>query len=143
MVSIKGSGPLRRKMRAKEFLKSFFDSWESFYLSLDGELLSLFIAKNSPEPFFTISLTQLKRIHVEPVVDHHQHSHSHSHHHQPSAVIEDRYLVVLLTSSNDLLHLRSASPVSSCDSPFSRFPDRSARECWVRTIVHAVNQFSG
>jgi hypothetical protein len=94
-------------MRTKDFLKSLFDNWESFYLSMDGELLFIFIARNSPEPFHAIPLAQLRRIHVEPMVDHHQHSHSHSsHHNQPFTATDDRFFVVLLTTSNDIIHLR-------------------------------------
>lgn len=105
MVCVKGSGPLMRKTRAKRFFKAYFDSWESLYLSLDGEWLYLFSARNSPEPSYSISISQLKRIHVEIAPDNSQHTRSNSEN-SKSITLEDRFLVILSTISNDLIQLR-------------------------------------
>lgn len=112
MVCIKGNGPLKRKMRTKEFIKSFFESWENLYLSLDGETLYFYISRNSLEPLYSIPLNQIKRVHVDLASDQ-------SNIHNKNAVrqenkkdsskaniFEDRFNVVLTTSSKDIILLR-------------------------------------
>jgi hypothetical protein len=95
---------LKRKLRGKDFLKSFFETWESFYLSMDGQVLHLFVAKHSLSAFHTIPLRTLKRIHVEPALEHLHHSSASDH--SKLSVLEDRYLVVLSTSSKDTIQLK-------------------------------------
>jgi hypothetical protein len=125
LLCVKGMGPLKSKLRNKDFLKSFFETWESFYLSMDGQALHLFLAKNSATAFHTIPLRSLRRIHVEPALLDPHHLHTRHGHSSASAnskphtdnaklsAIEDRYLVVLSTSANDTIQLKSSLPSPS------------------------------
>lgn len=106
LMCVQGSGPLKWKLRSKSLLKSFFESWESFYLSMDGQMLHFFISKNSSSAFFTITLKSLTRIHVEPALDNIHARHPPLVNKTKLPAFEDSYLVILSTSSKDVIQLR-------------------------------------
>ena len=106
LMCVQGSGPLKRKLRSQSLLKSFFETWESFYLSMDGQMLHFFVSKSSSSAFHTLPLRSLTRIHVELALDP-----SHARHPPPVdktklPAFEDCYLVILSTSSKDVIQLR-------------------------------------
>lgn len=124
MMLVKGTGPLKRKMRARGFIKSFFDNWDHLYLSLDGEALFLYEARNAVEPLLVLTLSQVKSIHIElmettPVGS------------DPNVMkkgakaMEDKFIVVISTHGRDVLMMKFQEPL--------------IRENWVRTIVSAVD----
>lgn len=105
MMLVKGTGPLKRKMRARGFIKSFFDNWDHLYLSLDGEALFLYEARNAVEPLLVLTLSQVKSIHIElmettPVGS------------DPNVMkkgakaMEDKFIVVISTHGRDVLMMK-------------------------------------
>jgi hypothetical protein len=102
MVSVSGNGPLKRRMRTKGFLKSFFECWDHLYISLDGEYISMFPARNAPEPLLFLSLDDIKSLRLELADTHREVNRS-----TTSNTIEDKFVIVLVAITRDVIKLRS------------------------------------
>jgi hypothetical protein len=107
MVCIKGRGPLKRRMRSKDFLRSFFDTWDHIYLSMDGFSLYLFLSRNASEPIAIIPLVSLKKLHIERTTDQFPTgTRVIEEGGKKEKMMEDRYYVILSTSNNDIIQIK-------------------------------------
>lgn len=101
MLCIKGTGPLKRRMRAKGFIKSFFENWDNMYASLDGEYLYFYETRNSPEAMLAIPLSAVKSIHIElmevPAVEVIK---------KGAKGMEDKFVMVITTQSRDFVMIK-------------------------------------
>jgi hypothetical protein len=104
MVSVSGNGPLKRRMRTKGFLKSFFESWDHLYISLDGEFFSLYPARNAPEPLLVLALDDIKSLRLELGENHREVNRN-----TTSNVMEDKFVIVIAATTRDVIKLRSLS----------------------------------
>lgn len=116
-ASFRGTGPIKRRIRTRGFVKSLFESWEHLYLSLDGEAISFFTSRNAHEPLVYLPLKQAKSVHLELAQK--------GRADKKNAAIEDKFVIVISTTHWDVLHIKFALP--------------SARENWVRAIVQAFD----
>lgn len=129
-INFRGTGPIRRKMRTRGFIKSFLNIWESFYLSLDGTAFYIYESRTNFEPFVTIELSTLRGIHIE-LFNNSGPSGSNSlsdGKKKYTNSLEDRYMIVLSTSNWDVIRLH--------------FQEARVRENWVRTIMQAIHRLS-
>eukprot|EP00603_Paraphysomonas_imperforata_P004325 CAMPEP_0114419234 /NCGR_PEP_ID=MMETSP0103-20121206/3919_1 /TAXON_ID=37642 ORGANISM="Paraphysomonas imperforata, Strain PA2" /NCGR_SAMPLE_ID=MMETSP0103 /ASSEMBLY_ACC=CAM_ASM_000201 /LENGTH=1684 /DNA_ID=CAMNT_0001587641 /DNA_START=99 /DNA_END=5150 /DNA_ORIENTATION=- len=113
LVSIRGTGPVKRRLRAKGGFTKIFDGWDRGYLSMDGANLFCYTSKNAPNPWVVIPLSDIKSIHIElnalsKIGD--------SGNKKKSAPTEDKFDVVVTSSTRDIFHFK--------------FPGSSARENW-------------
>lgn len=103
MVSVAGNGPLKRRMRTKGFLKSFFETWDNLYISLDGEYFSVYSSRNAPEPLLLLQISDIKNIHVDLAPNNHHREVSKG---SNNNVIEDKFMIVLAAITRDIIKLR-------------------------------------
>ena len=103
-VNFRGTGPIRRKMRTRGFLKSFLDIWEAFYLSLDGTALHLYDSRTDPEALISVELSQIKGLQVD-IFNHHTATFDNNGKKKFTS-IEDRYMMVITTHSWDSIRLQ-------------------------------------
>lgn len=65
-VAVRGSGPLKRILKSRDFLSSFlFDKWHRLYFSLDEIGLHLFDNKFNTSPLHLIPLKDMKEVSVD------------------------------------------------------------------------------
>ncbi len=64
-VQILGTGPLKRRMRTRGFIKSFLQKWERLFLSLDGNILSFYKKKTSQESYLHLKVSSMKSVRTE------------------------------------------------------------------------------
>jgi hypothetical protein len=95
-VNFKGNGPIRAKMRARAFMRSFLDVFDIFYLSLDGESLFLYSNRAAAEADITIPLTHITAISVELI----------EHSGVKSKAFDDRHVLILSTCYHDMLRIK-------------------------------------
>jgi hypothetical protein len=113
LLCAQGRGPLKQKLKGKAFLKSLFQtSWERFYLSLDGQTLRLFLAKNSLAAFYAMPLTAVANIRVELALSSFQ-THRPKVDNPKLLVMEDPYLVALETEEETIQLMSLSSPLRS------------------------------
>jgi hypothetical protein len=103
-MNFRGTGPIRRKMRTRGFIKSFLDIWETFYLSLDGSALHLYDNRTDPEPILSLELNQIKALQIE-LFSHHSATFE-SNGKKKFSSIEDRYMMVLRTHGWDVVRIQ-------------------------------------
>lgn len=103
-MNFKGTGPIRRKMRTRGFIKSFLNIWESFYLSLDGTDFHIYQKRTDCEPIISIELTSLRGVHIE-LFGNSSTSGSDGKKKYTNS-LEDRYIIVLSTSGWDVIRLQ-------------------------------------
>lgn len=99
MVSVSGNGPLKRRMRTKGFLKSFFETWDHLYISLDGDSFFIYATRNTPEPLLYLPLSDLKNLRVELADTKDITKNS-------ATGYEDKYIVILTAATRDTIKLR-------------------------------------
>lgn len=99
MVSVSGNGPLKRRMRTKGFLKSFFETWDHLYISLDGEIFFIYASRNAHEPLLYLPLTELRNLRVELADNKESTKNS-------TTGYEDKYIVILTAATRDTIKLR-------------------------------------
>jgi hypothetical protein len=148
-MNFRGTGPIRRKMRTRGFIKSFLDIWETFYLSLDGSALHLYDNRTDPEPILSLELNQIKALQIE-LFSHHSATFE-SNGKKKFSSIEDRYMMVLRTHGWDVVRIQYVLvllPLSFFSSLLllfasynsNSFPEARVRETWVRTIMQAIHR---
>lgn len=103
-MNFRGTGPIRRKMRTRGFIKSFLDIWETFFLSLDGQSLHVYSSRTHHEPIISIEMNQVKSFQVD-LFNHHADTFDHNGKKKFTS-IEDRYMLVLSTHSWDIVRLQ-------------------------------------
>lgn len=96
-MSIRGTGPLKLKMRTKGFIQSFFENWDRMFLSLTGEFLLFCESKKAQEPFLRLNIADIKSLKVELGKGTTKKS---------AAVVEDLHDVILVTNMFDDVYLR-------------------------------------
>jgi hypothetical protein len=101
MLCVKGNGPLKRRMRTRGFIKSFFDNWDHLYASLDGESLFFFEARNAAEAMMIIPLSAVRSIHIDlmevPAVELQA---------KKGKAMEDKFVMVITTHNRDIVMLK-------------------------------------
>jgi hypothetical protein len=107
---VSGNGPLKRRMRTKGFLKSFFETWDHLFISLDGEFFLVYPSRNATEPLLFLSLSDVKNIRLE-LADNHREVNRNA-----NSVMEDKFVIVLAATTRDNIKLRSPPP-PPCLSP--------------------------
>eukprot|EP00602_Paraphysomonas_sp_CaronLab_P013407 CAMPEP_0185038330 /NCGR_PEP_ID=MMETSP1103-20130426/33855_1 /TAXON_ID=36769 /ORGANISM="Paraphysomonas bandaiensis, Strain Caron Lab Isolate" /LENGTH=1809 /DNA_ID=CAMNT_0027576713 /DNA_START=184 /DNA_END=5613 /DNA_ORIENTATION=+ len=121
MVSFRGNGPLKRRVRTKDIMKSLLERWDHMYVSMDGEFLFFYTSRNAVDAETVLPLGQVKSIHIELGDATGNDSNSK----KGTKYIEDKFVIVITAQTRDIIHLK--------------FQDSMARENWVRTIVQAVD----
>jgi hypothetical protein len=107
MVSVRGNSQLKRRMRTKGFLKSFFDSWDHLYLSMDGEHFHIYTSRSANEPILALALADIRNVHVELITDQYSSSgYDAKKEKQPQSAMDDKFALVITTSTRDLIQLR-------------------------------------
>jgi hypothetical protein len=106
MVCIKGSGQLKRRMRSKAFLKSFYDTWDRIYLSMDGLSLYLYLSRNASEPIACIPLAHIKTLHIEMFLEHFWNTSRFSDGSKKEKLVDDRFYVIITTLNNDISQIK-------------------------------------
>jgi len=121
-VAVRGSGPLKRILKSRDFLGSFlFDKWHRIYFSLDGFGLFLFDNKFNSSPLHGIPLKDLKELSVDIGAPIKQSSADDA---AAKNIAEDIHNVKLVTFSGDILYMR--------------FPDQSTRVIWQESLTNAI-----
>jgi hypothetical protein len=100
MVSVSGNGPLKRRMRTKGFLKSFFETWDHLFISLDGEFFLIYSSRNATEPLLCLSLSDVKNIRLDLADNHREVNRT------ANSVMEDKFVIVLCATTRDNIKLR-------------------------------------
>jgi hypothetical protein len=93
MVNILGSGPIRRNLRFRRLVQSFFHISSEVFLSLDGKALHIYEDYSYPGPMFSLPLTNIEGLMVgycEQQVD----------------FSEDRFMIILNTFDKDILQIQ-------------------------------------
>jgi hypothetical protein len=101
-VAVRGSGPLKRLLKSRDFLSSFlFDKWHRFYFSLDEFGLHLFDNKFNTSALHVIPVADLKEVSVDVGAPIKQSSSD-----AAKNIVEDIHNVKIVTFSGDDLYMR-------------------------------------
>lgn len=100
-MSIRGTGPVKRKLRAKGGFTKIFDGWDRGYLSMDGSSIHCYTSKNSPNPWISILLGDIKSIHIELNALSKSDSAR-----KKAAPSDDKFDVVVTSSTRDVFHFK-------------------------------------
>lgn len=65
VLSFRGHGPAKRKMRKKILTSAIFDHWDRMFLSCTGELLHIFENKYTVDQFFTLRTADITSVRSE------------------------------------------------------------------------------
>lgn len=99
---MRGSGPLKRILKSRDFLSSFlFDKWHRFFFSLDEFGLHLYDNKFDGVAFHVIPVADLKEVSVDvgaPIKENSADA--------AKNVVEDIHNVKVSTFSGDDLYMR-------------------------------------
>ena len=101
-MSIRGTGPVKRRLRAKGGFSKIFDDWDRGYLSMDGVNIYCYTSKNAPNPWIVLPLCDIKSIHIELNAL----SKGGDSSKKKSAPSEDKFDVVVTSSSRDIFHFK-------------------------------------
>jgi hypothetical protein len=101
LVSIRGTGPIKRRLRAKGGFTKIFDGWDRGYLSMDGVNIYCYTSKNAPNPWIIIALCDIKSIHIELNA-----LSKGGDSKKKSAPTEDKFDVVVTCISRDIFHFK-------------------------------------
>lgn len=99
-MSIRGTGPIKRRLRAKGGFTKIFDDWDRGYLSMDGVNIYCYTSKNAPNPWIIIALSDIKSIHIE------LNALAKGDSKKKSTPTEDKFDVVVTSSSRDIFHFK-------------------------------------
>jgi hypothetical protein len=101
-VAVRGSGPLKRLLKSRDFLSSFmFDKWHRFFFSLDEFGLHFFVNKFDNDALHVIPIADLKEVSVDVGAPIKQSSAD-----AAKNVVEDIHNVRVATFSGDDLYMR-------------------------------------
>ncbi|KAJ1439694.1 hypothetical protein B484DRAFT_170803 [Ochromonadaceae sp. CCMP2298] len=124
-VAVRGSGPLKRILKSRDFLVNFlFDKWHRLYFSLDEFGLFMFDNKFNTSPLHCIGLRDLKDVSVDLGAPIRQNAAD-----ALKNVSEDIHNVKVSTFSGDVLYMR--------------FPDMTTRISWQEALTNAIKSRGG
>ena len=99
-------------------MNSFFENWNKYYLSLDGEFLSLYDLKHTTVPFFVLPTNDILSLKLEQAGSTGAFG--------ASNVMEDLYNVIIFTKPGDELIMR--------------FQDSGSRVAWAYAIGEIIKK---
>lgn len=93
MVNILGSGPIRRNLKFRRLVESFFHISSEVFLSLDGKALHVYEDYSFPGPMFSIPLINIEGLMVgrcEQILE----------------LSDDRFMIILNTFNKDVIQIQ-------------------------------------
>jgi hypothetical protein len=136
MINILGTGPIRRNLKFRRLVESFFHISSEVFLSLDGKALHIYEDYSFPAPMFSIPLLSVATL-VVGYCD------------RPVERSEDRIMIILNTFEKDIIQIQYDSlpflfPPFTCFClthliHLCSFAESRVRQIWIRTLMQALH----